>query len=346
MFVATSAGACTTFCMTSDGRVLFGANYDWDAGVGMVMINKRDVAKQSFTLRPVHWTSRFASITVNQFGREFPTGGMNEAGLVVALMALGETQYPAVDDRQSVTILEWIQFQLDNSADVADVLDRSPRIRIAGQMGLHYLVADRSGRAVTVEYLNGELVTHTGDSLPMAVLANDSYDRSLQYLRTISGFGGTHSVPNGIGSLERFARAASMIRQSNRSGDPVGRAFAILDSVHQPDFTKWSVVYDPGTATMYFRTYRNPDIRSVSIAAFDLQCSAAVRTLDINRDGAGDMTPFFVDYDPAANRELIDIAYATSPMLAGSTEEDRRETAEHSENGVCVREKGRAVRRR
>ena len=249
MFVATSAGACTTFCMTADGRVVFGANYDWDAGVGMVMINRRAMAKSALTLRPARWTSRFASITVNQYGREFPTGGMNEAGLVVALMALGETQYPAADERPSVTILEWIQYQLDNSADVDDVLQRTPQIRIAGQMGLHYLLADRSGRAVTVEYLNGELVTHTDGALPVAVLTNDSYEHSLQYLRTISGFGGTHSVPSDIGSLERFARAASMIRQT-RAGDPIERAFTILDAVHQPDYTKWSIVYDPVNVTM------------------------------------------------------------------------------------------------
>lgn len=32
------------------------------------------------------WTSRYASVTFNQWGREFPMDGMNEAGLVVALV--------------------------------------------------------------------------------------------------------------------------------------------------------------------------------------------------------------------------------------------------------------------
>ncbi len=53
--------------------------------------------RESLTQRPVHWTSRSASITFNQYGRDFPTAGMNDAGLVVALMDLNSTQYPAVD---------------------------------------------------------------------------------------------------------------------------------------------------------------------------------------------------------------------------------------------------------
>ena len=92
-----AAHACTTFCMDVSGRVVFGANYDWDTGVGLAMVNKRSVAKMALTGRPARWTSRFASITFNQYGRDFPTGGMNEAGLVIALMALshGEGARPA-----------------------------------------------------------------------------------------------------------------------------------------------------------------------------------------------------------------------------------------------------------
>src|SRR4051812_14937912 len=96
LLMVPPASACTTFCMTAGGRPVFGANYDWDTGVGLIMVNKRSVQKTSLTGRPVHWTSRMASITLNQYGRDFPTGGMNELGLVVALMALNATQYPTV----------------------------------------------------------------------------------------------------------------------------------------------------------------------------------------------------------------------------------------------------------
>ena len=32
---------------------------------------------------PASWVSKYGSVTFNQYGRELPTGGMNEAGLVV-----------------------------------------------------------------------------------------------------------------------------------------------------------------------------------------------------------------------------------------------------------------------
>jgi choloylglycine hydrolase len=108
-------------------------------------------------------------------------------------------------------------------------------IRVAtGSRGIHYLIADRTGRAVTIEYLGGALVTHSGATLPVSVLANHSYDQSVAYLSNIIGFGGRQPVPAGIESLERFARAASMVRQTGSGADAVARAFAILDSVRQP----------------------------------------------------------------------------------------------------------------
>ena len=35
--------ACTTFCLKNKGEVLFGKNYDWMVGDGLVFVNKRGV---------------------------------------------------------------------------------------------------------------------------------------------------------------------------------------------------------------------------------------------------------------------------------------------------------------
>src|SRR3712207_5256230 len=83
--------ACTTFCLRAGDGVVFGKNYDFSIGYGMVVTNKRGVAKTALLEtddRPARWVSRYGSITFNQFGRESPSGGMNEAGLVVELMWL------------------------------------------------------------------------------------------------------------------------------------------------------------------------------------------------------------------------------------------------------------------
>ncbi len=322
--------------MNDGAAVVFGANYDWDTGVGMVIINKRAVAKVAMTGRPARWTSRFASITLNQYGRDFPTGGMNEAGVVVALMALDQTEYPAVDARPSVGILEWIQYQLDTSATIDDVIAQSQQTRIAGGKGLHYLICDRTGRAATIEFLGGSLVAHKDEGLPFAVLTNNTYESSLNYLRTISGFGGSRPVPEGITSLERFAHAAALMQQKP-DGDPVERAFDILDAVHQPDYTKWSIVYAPREGAVFFRTDRQREIRSVFFAQIEPSCAAPVKILNMNA------TSEWTDYSTEANMTLVYTAYDETPFLAGAPEEDRRETALHPEGDVCLK-RSRAVR--
>src|SRR5215217_5618725 len=91
--VAQIAYPCTTLCLVRDGEVLYGRNYDFEIGQGFVMTNRRGVLKTS-AAGTLHWMSRYGSATFNQWGREFPMDGMNEAGLVVALMWLDETVYP------------------------------------------------------------------------------------------------------------------------------------------------------------------------------------------------------------------------------------------------------------
>ena len=291
-------------------------------------------------------SSKYASITVNQYGREFASGGMNEAGLVIGLMALDETQYPEVDERSSAGVLDWIQYQLDVSGDIDEVLMNAASIRVAtGSKGCHFLIADKSGRAVTIEYLGGVLVTHHDATLPNAVLTNHTYDQSLAYLQNITGFGGAQPVPNGIDSLERFARTASMVRRTSSGADAVDRAFAILESAHAPNWTRWRIVYDPAAATVYFRTDRNMELRWVSFASFDGACASAVQVLDINAPGSGDVAPYFTDYDTAANLALINRSYSETPSLQNWSEAGRLAWAAHGEIGTCVvPRRGRSVR--
>jgi len=344
-FVAVDVYPCTTFCMTVDGRVVFGANYDWDVRNGMIMVNKRSVSRESLTQRPATWISTYASITFNQYGRDFPTGGMNEAGLVVALMDLEETEYPAVDSRPSAGVLDWIQYQLDLSADIDQAVANASAIRVAtGSRGLHYLIADRTGRAVTIEHLGGALVTHSGATLPVSVLANHRYDQSLEYLSNIIGFGGSQPLPGGPGSLPRFARAASMIRETGSGADPVARAFAILDSVRQVN-TKWSIVYDPTAGTVYYRTDENRELRWVGFTSFDPGCTSPVQIVDMNAPLSGDLSPHFTDYTSAANVALVNRSYDETPSLQNTAQETRLRYALHPEKDSCVpRKRTRSAR--
>lgn len=97
-FTAVTAFPCTTFVLKSNGQIYFGRNLDWGCEDGLIIINPRGVQKTSLVMQghsPAKWTSKYGSVTFNQFGQKRPFGGMNETGLVVEQMMLLESQYPA-----------------------------------------------------------------------------------------------------------------------------------------------------------------------------------------------------------------------------------------------------------
>ena len=222
---AAEALACTTFCLKRNGEVLFGKNYDWMIGDGLIFVNKRGVRKTAMSgTNSAKWTSRYGSVTFNQYGRENPSGGMNEAGLVVELMWLDDTTYPAADLRPTVDTLEWIQYQLDNFASVEEVIKANEYVRIASPVKLHYLVNDKNGNSASIEFLNGKLIAHTGDKMPVSALANDTYEKSWAYAKTIESFGGSQKAPQTASSLDRFTRAALKVKEFEKgNGKKSGR---------------------------------------------------------------------------------------------------------------------------
>ena len=316
--------ACTTFCTTGNGEVLFGRNYDFEIGQGYVMTNARGAAKTSVagTLR---WTSRFASVTFNQWGREFPMDGMNEAGLVIALMWLDGTVYPR-DERPALRVLEWIQYGLDNYSTVEELLANVEKTRIAGGAPLHYLVGDAKGDAATIEYLGGRLVVHRGKTLPVRVLANDTYQRSKAYLDRL------YVTPEGNGSLDRFARAAMMIGEGPMNTD---RAFEILAAVAQPGWTRWSVVYDSKRREISWISDRNAKRRTIRMNALKLGCGAEAKMLDIHAPVSGDVTARLEPWSAQKNRELVVRSYATTSFTKSEPARVAEEEAAHAEKLRC-----------
>lgn len=315
-FSFNSTLACTTFCLKNKGEVLFGKNYDWMIGDGMLFVNKRGVSKTSALedeKNLAKWVSKYGSVTFNQYGWESPSGGMNEAGLVIELMWLDDTQYPKADDRPAIDVLEWIQYNLDTAATADEVIKNSETVRIASPIKLHYLVNDKNGNSATIEFLDGKLAAHTGEKLPFAALANDTYKKSLEYSQKMT-------MTAGEGSLDRFSRAASKtkefeMRQPKTEKEAIDYAFGILSNVAQTNSTQWSIVYDQKRGRIYFRTKQMPQIKSVDIKTFDYECGSEVKILDMNSKESGDVASLFKEYTRAANRDLIERSFNGTPFL-------------------------------
>jgi penicillin V acylase-like amidase (Ntn superfamily) len=302
----TSGNTCTTFLLNHNGQLVFGRNYDWVSGNGMVCTNNRGLIKTSMKNpdgTSISWTSKYGSITFNQFGKEFPTGGMNEQGLVVELMWLDGTVYPpAADKRPSIGVLQWIQYQLDNCTTIEEVIATDAKLRITSSgTPLHYLIADAKGHAATIEFLDGKIVVHKGDQLPVPVLTNNTYDQSVT-----SKNRGTYSGNN---SLERFVTTCNMIQQYKTNPGTqslTDHAFDILNKVSQPNFTRWSIVYDISNKKIWFKTDQVPHARYLIFAAFDFTCKQASKTIDMNAVLKGDISTRLTDFTPGFNTRTIE----------------------------------------
>lgn len=335
---------CTTFLISSGEELSFGKNYDWVIGYGLVITNKSGVLKKAFTAdeNPAIWTSKYGSITFNQFGREFPNGGMNETGLVVELMWLEDTVYPDDDGRESAGgILQWIQYQLDNHSSVEEVIESDRVLRIPqSSLPVHYLVADRDGNSASIEFLNGKMVYHTGSSMKFSVLANDTYEKSERYFEEMTD--NRHILPDHYqrSSLNRFAKACGMIEEYDPSkhGNTVDYSFRILSSVSQGAYTRWSIVYDMKALKIFFRTSDAPEVKTINMNEFAHDCSVPVMFIDINFPYGGNVSSSMLAYNYRANRRLIESSYEGVDILRSTPRKERNLMAAYPGRLKCKKQ--------
>ena len=355
--VKVDANACTTFQLKHNDQVLVGKNYDWMVEEGLVMVNKRGVSKTAYESsgenaglgKPAVWTSKYGSITFTQYGREIGPGGMNEAGLVVESMGLFRNtpnrKYPDPDDRISILVSQWRQYQLDNFATVKEVIDSDNFLRIRPRKGIHshFIVSDKAGNCATIEFLDGKMVCHTGETLPYRALTNNTYALSLDHLKK-----DTIPEPDRFRSIERFTRAAQMVANYNpaTSAAPVDYAFAILKSVSwsidrewqgipYTSNTRWSIVYDQKNRRIHFRTHGNAEIRVIDMNAFDFSCKTPVMVLDVTANLSGDVSGKFVNYTRQGNRDLIEKAFTKTVFFPRYTAQQLDFLADYPETFGC-----------
>jgi penicillin V acylase-like amidase (Ntn superfamily) len=333
------ARACTVFGLHTEDAWIVGKNYDWSIGEGLVIVNKRGVAKVACTAdTPARWTSEYGSITFNQYGRELPTGGMNEAGLVVESLWLDEAAYPPPDSRPTVSDLQWVQYQLDTAGSVDEVVASDALIRINPDPAapLHFFVCDAQGDCAAIEFLDGQMVVHTGADMPYPALTNNTYTESEAFARGLTDHPLSPASEGGL-SLKRFVWAARDVAEFDPATvpSPVDYAFGALAKTAGP-MTQWRIVYDAGNGQIFFLTRANPNIRSFDTDNFDFACGTPVMVLDMSGAGLGDVAAGFKAYSRQANLELIRTAFSGTDFLAGVPEAARVRLACYPESLRCA----------
>ena len=295
---------------------IFGHNLDMPMSIeGIVVVNKRNVYKEGKSWQEIisaegrkspniSWTSKYGSLTVNPFPREFPDGGMNEAGLCIWEMTLMGTKFMENESLPTIFMMQWMQYCLDNFDSVDQVLQSTSEIAIDG-WAWHFFTGDKTGKAASIEFLDGEVVIHSGDKLPVTALCNTVYAKELEILNGYEGFGGNKPIDMANEKVERFVHAAKMLKDydPSKSESIVHYGFEILGQMERGG-TQWSIICDMKRMHIYFKTSLGKSIRYTSFDSFDFSNTSPVKILDINADFQGDVTKKFEDYTTEANRDV------------------------------------------
>jgi len=167
---------------------------------------------------------------------EWPFDGMNEAGVAVGMAAL-----PSADERHdpgkpAIGSLGVMRAILDQAGDVDEAVAILQGYNIAWEGGppLHYLVADRTGRAALVEFYGGEIVVlpnagpwHAATNFTRSAVTGDAAGQCRRYDALV----------------RRLTAAAGQLDSRD--------ALGLLQTVAQTEAaTQWSVVYGLSTGTV------------------------------------------------------------------------------------------------
>ena len=238
---------CSLFAALGGEDKVYGRNFDWEDSPALLLFNHPitgyasvsmvDLAYLEFGDQVDHLTD--LPLEQRQALLNAPTlpfDGMNERGLVVGMAAVPDGNVSPDPDKETIDSLLAIRKMLDEASTVDEAVAVLQRYNIAwgGGPALHYLIADRSGRAVLVEFYRGKMHVIPSDH-PWHLATNF-------LLSSVSG--------SATGQCPRYDTLDQQL--STTEGQiTVQEALGLLGDVSQAN-TQWSIVYglDTGEVTV------------------------------------------------------------------------------------------------
>ena len=300
LFSSIKASACSAFMCRAKNGVYFAKNFDWQYSHGYIIKNNKGVFKNGYNFKgenTTSWTSKYGSITFNQIGKEFPFGGMNEVGLVVEqLWNQDDCEYEVFKNSQTISELEWIQYQLDNYKTVDDIIQSLKQITIVPVMAkVHYFIADTSGKSAIIEFINGKTqLIESSDSHQL--ITNSNYKNSQNYWATHK-----NSVDKTSGSsLDRYCHLSHSISKLNLNDTVNSEALFKTLLPTRTTQTQWSIVYDITHKEVQFLSRDNPNLKTIKLDDFNFEDDKTIAA-KINSEALT-----FNDYSFDDNKNLVD----------------------------------------
>ena len=166
-----SSWACTLFAALGGDQMIYGRNFDWHYSPMLVLYTNPPEGYASISIVDLAYfgfdedeITRLDKLPLDERTSLLdtplmPFDGMNEHGLVVGMAAVPSGNMR--DDPEKVTIdsLAIMREVLDHTRTVDEAAEIFAQYNIDydGGPNLHYLIADRSGDAILIEFFRGEM---------------------------------------------------------------------------------------------------------------------------------------------------------------------------------------------
>ncbi|MCH6200652.1 linear amide C-N hydrolase [Aquiflexum sp. LQ15W] len=263
-----------------DQTMLLAKNFDWKAGHGYIFKNKKKQKKYAYGFygtNQAQWVSLYGSVTFNQFGKEFPVGGINEAGLVVEQLYKAFSIYPN-NGQPSISESEWIQFQLDNYATASEVLIHLHELTIHPIETVQFFIADQSGNAFVIEFTEGKPIIHPIEGTDQ-VITNAAYHECQKYYESHKN----KVDKNSRGDLDRYVQIKSQL--SEVSVNKAEEAFDVLrkSSENQDHYkTYWTIAYNLSEMSIAFYSSSHKNIKEICLNDLNFETDSEIEVSPIN----------------------------------------------------------------
>ena len=274
ILLSSSAHACTAISLKAeDGDLLMGRTMEWgmfnfNSEIRVVPRNYEFIGSTPDKKPGLKWKSKYGFTGITVFNKNAFTDGINEKGLVVALLYHPNfAKYSKYDPNkadETMGPLDVITFLLTTCENVNDVREAMKKIKVTSVIEpalkitppVHFIVTDQKKHQIVIEFKDGEVIIYDA---PLGVLTNDPfYDWQITNLRnylflkpeSISDkkIKGINFAPLGVGSgmlgmpgdftpPSRFVRAvylSSTARKTPNGPETLYEMFQILDNFNVP----------------------------------------------------------------------------------------------------------------
>lgn len=307
-----TSNACSFFKYHANGNTYIGRTME----APMEMDEELVIVPQNYDLHGI--TTTYGFVGIKHGDTEWISSGMNEHGVNVEVLALGESQY-APKGTGDINHLEVASYVLAKAKTVDEAIELLSKIKVDVtpisvshdmEIGMHYAITDAK-RSVVIEYLNGKGTPEVYEN-NLGVLTNDPnyVDQELMAQALING----STLENGLTKFpdelftrfnksphERFQQLVAYnftqdLSRVKTDFDGVNRAWAMVNALEivqgtlywkfvdpKPQMVGYSIVVDVNNKAYHFRTYDNMDIRKVDINDINF-ATVKYQTQDIYRN--------------------------------------------------------------